>query len=131
MTTQNLTVALMIICLAAIVASILKFAEKNQLRIFTVIASLLMPILLSTFMVSFFIYVYKKDFSSLAFPKKIIKMFSFMLLEIQVTPLIHTTLVNTICETQEEPKFKLIFPLIKKNIFNRMAVESLHEKYFC
>ena len=101
MTTQNLTVALMIICLAAIVASILKFAEKNQLRIFTVIASLLMPILLPTFMVSFFIYVYKKDFSSLVFPKKIIKMFRFMLLEIQVTPLIHTTLVNIICETQE------------------------------
>ena len=128
--TQNLTVALMIICLAVIFASILKFAEKNQLRISIVIASLLMPILLPTFMVSFFIYVYKKDFSSLAFPQKIIRMFRFMLLEIQIIPLIHTTLINMICETQEEPKFKLFFPLIKKNIFNRMAVESLHEKCF-
>lgn len=73
MTTQNLTVALMIICLAVIVASILKFAEKNQPRISTVIASLLMPILLPTFMVSFFIYVYKKDFSSLVFQKKLLR----------------------------------------------------------
>ena len=75
-------------------------------------------------------YIYKNDFSSLAFPPKFIKMFRFMLLEIQIIPLIHTTLVNIICETQEEPKFKLVFPLIKKNIFNRMAVESLHEKCF-
>ena len=55
--TQNLIIALMIICLAVIVSSILKFAEKNQLHISTVIASLRMPILLPIFMVSFF-YVY-------------------------------------------------------------------------
>ena len=128
--TQNFTIALMIICLAVIVASILKFAEKNQLHISTVIASLLMPILLPMFIVSFFIYVYKKDFSSLTFSKKNIKMFRFMLLEIQIIPFIHTTLVNIICEAQEEPKFKPVFPLIKNNIFNRMTVESLHEKYF-
>lgn len=119
MITQKMIVALMIICLAVIVASILKFAEKKQIHVSTVTASLFMPILLPMFMIDFFTYVYKKDFFSLAFPKKIIRAFRLMLLEIQIAPLIHTTLIEMICCSQKESTSKFVFPI-------KETVEDLH-----
>ena len=110
---------------AAQVTGILKLAEKKSVRLSTVTASLLMPILLPVFMVDFFAYVCKKDFSSLTFQKNFLRAVKFMLIEIQLAPLIHTTLIEMFSCTQKESGLKIVFPIFQKNTFVRSAVEDL------
>ena len=126
MMTQKVIITLMIIFLAVIVASILKFAEKNQVHTSTIAASFFMPILLPMFMIYFFMYVYKKDFLAFAFTRKIIQIFRFIFLEIQITPLIHTTLIDIICCLQKEPDSKFVIFQFKRSSPAKVAVENLH-----
>lgn len=128
MMTQKIVIALLIVCLAASIASVLKFAERNQFRSSTFVISLLMPFFLVFFMFDFGLYVYKKDLRCVKFPEKINSVFRFILLEIQIVPLIHTKLVEMFCDILKDKKVTIF--QVKKNILVRAAAEDLRGKVF-
>ena len=100
--TQKILVVSLVIYLACSIASILKFMERKQLTIVNVLNSLIIPIFLAVFMVDLFGHVYQTDFRSLPLPRKILRSFKFLLIEIQIVPLMHTMLIESFCSIKEE-----------------------------
>lgn len=126
MMTQKLIIVLMIICLAFSVASIIKFAERKQLTGFSLMVSMFMPILHLIFMTYFFIYVYRRDLQLIVFPDRFFYAVKFVFIELQITPLIHTTIINMFCCLQKEESAKVIFFNFKKSTPAKVVVEDLH-----
>ena len=126
MMTQKVIIVLMIICLAFPVASIIKFAERKQLTGFSLVVSMFMPILYLIFMMHFFVYVYRRDLQLMVFPDRFFCAVKFDFIELQITPLIHTTIINMFCCLQKEERAKVIFFNFKKCAPAKVAVENLH-----
>ena len=100
--TQKILVASLAIWFAASISSILKFMERKQLTIVNVLTSLLIPAFLAMFMVEFFGYVYQTDFRSLTLSRKIVRSVKFLLIEIQIVPLMYTMLIESFCSIKAE-----------------------------
>ena len=100
--TQKILVVSLIIRLACSVASVLKFMERKQLTIANVLISLLVPLFLAIFMIDLFGHVYQTDFRSLPFSRKILRSLKFVLIEIQIVPLMHTMLIESFCSIKAE-----------------------------
>ena len=129
MVTQKAMIAVMIVWLASSIASLLKFAERKQLNGFAVIVSLLTPLFLLVFMAQFSLYAYREKFTSFALPKKIFAVISFAIQEIQIVPLMHTTVINWACSAIEARKSKSTnHPM--KGVPVRVAIENLHWRIF-
>lgn len=126
MVAQKVIIVLMIICLAFSVASIIKFSERRQLTGFSLIVSMFMPIFYLIFMMHFFVYVYRRDLQLIVFPDRFFCAVKFVLIELQITPLIHTTIINMFCCLQKEESAKVIFFNFKKSASAKVAVEDLH-----
>ena len=127
MMTQKVVIVLMIICLAFSVASIIKFAERKQLTSFSLLTSMFMPIFHLIFMVYFFLYVYRRDFRLITFPDRFFCAIKFVFIELQIIPLIHTTVIDMFCCLQKEERAKVIFFNFKKStVPARLAIENLH-----
>lgn len=126
MMTQKVIIVLMIICLAFSLASIIKFAERKQLTGFSLMVSMFMPILYLIFMMHFFVYVYRRDLQLIIFPDRFFCTVKFVFIELQITPLIHTTIINMFCCLQKEERAKVIFFDFKKSAPAKVAVEDLH-----
>ncbi len=126
MMTQKVIIVLMIICLAFSVASIIKFAEKKQLTGFSLAVSMFMPILHLIFMMHFFVYVYRRDLQLIVFPDRFFCAVKFVFIELQITPLIHTTIINMFCCLQKDESTKVSFFNFKRSTPAKMAVEDLH-----
>lgn len=128
--TQKVLIGALIIYLACSVASILKFMERKQLTIANVLTSLIIPIFLAVFMVDLFGYVYQTDFRSLPLPRKILRSFKFMFIEIQIVPLMHTMLIKSFCSMQAESKPQIISFGFMKSASGKRALEDLREIIF-
>lgn len=123
---QKMIIALMIVCLALCIASIIKFVERKQLTVFSLAFSMFMPIFCLMFMVYFFVYVYQKDFRLIAFPNRFFCSVKFIFTEIQIIPLIHTTVIDIFCCSQKENCAEVFSFRLKKSTPAKVAVEDLH-----
>ena len=128
--TQKILVASLVIWLACSIASILKFMERKQLTIANVLTSLIIPIFLAVFMVDIFGHVYQTDFRSLPLPRKILRSFKFMFIEIQIVPLMHTMLIESFCSMQTESEPQIIFFDFRKSESGKRALKDLRERIF-
>lgn len=128
--TQKILVASLVIWLACSIASILKFMERKQLTIANVLTSLIIPIFLVVFMVDLFEHVYQTDFRLLPLPRKIVRSFKFLLIEIQIVPLMHTMLIKAFCSMQVKSKPQIISLGFRKSESGKRALEDLREIIF-
>ena len=88
-------------------------------------------IFLAIFMIHFCRYVYRKDFITLGISRRIFSVFKFMVFEIQILPLLHTTLIKVICTCMDsETTSKVIFFQFPKAVPVKSAVEELHGRIF-
>lgn len=129
--TQKMVITLMIICLAICIASIVKFVERERFTRFTMILSIFMPFLLLIIMADFFVHIYVKNFHILTLSKKILGIPRFVFHAIQLTPLIHTALIDALCYCfQKELNTKGLIFKFKLSIPARVATENLRERIF-
>ena len=119
---QKVIILLVIVFLAVVTASILKFAMKKQLNLSNVIFSLLSPFFLVRLMINFFIYSCRKDMPHVSFLKKILLALRLLLAIIQSTPLIHTLLINQVFVKDSTTT---LFEL-KQNVPTKTVAEDLH-----
>lgn len=123
---QKIVIALIIVFLAILTASILKFAEKKQLDVSSVIYSFFSPFFLVILMIRFFVYVYDNDLRPLPISKRFLCAFKFMVIEIQFIPIMHTTLINTICSVKEETNSKIEITQLGRSAPTQTVIKGLH-----
>lgn len=81
-------------------------------------------------MVDLFGHVYQTDFRSLPLPRKILRLFKFMFIELQIVPLMHTMLIESFCSMQAESKPQIISFGFMKSASGKRALEDLREIIF-
>lgn len=102
MMVQKFLIALLIVYLACFIASLLKFAEREQLDVFNSVLSLFMPLLLLRLMIKVSVFSWEHDFYHLPPTKKFFSAVKLVLFQIRFTPSIHTRFINRICRCQKE-----------------------------
>ena len=127
---QKVVIALMIVFLAILTASILKFAEKKQLDVSTVIYSFFSPFFLAILMISFFVYVYAHDLRPIPIAKRFFCVFKFIVIEIQFVPVMHTALINTICSAKKEANAKIEITQLRRSAPTQTMIKGLHGMIF-
>ena len=82
-------------------------------------------------MVDLFGHVYQTDYRSLPLSRKIVRSVKFLLIEIQIVPLMHTMLIEAFCSMQaESTEPKIISFDFRKSESGKRALEDLRERIF-
>lgn len=99
---QKIIVAVGMIYIAFIVASVLKFSASGFLNKRTALVSIFMPFVLVVFVTRFNVYIWKKDLRQLSMLSQIWYLIIFIMTEFTMIPMIHTMIVAVFCYRDDE-----------------------------
>ena len=126
---QKLIILAVVIYLALVTSSVLKFWFKGSLTNFRFAFSFLMPIFILTLLISFNLHILKSDFKKISIFKKCFYIIELALVEVKAFPLLHTEVIDILCrhnQKQTEDNPKVIF---ENSSRATLFFHELHRKF--